>query len=347
MCALLANLAGSIAAVHSPMRRASAVRRPGARAGSVSACVRPLLRREPASRRERILALSPASLGMDAAGPHLDNAAAICSWAAQKYADELADQPVLTHVATATILFLGGDAYSQLKGAERAYDLRRAASMGLFAACYTGVFQAWWFDVLNGALPGGGTPIEELGTAVAKTAACQLGPIPLAYLPLLFAVQGVVRGFGWERTVEHAKASYLPLLTRNWKFWWPVQIVQFAVVPSEWQLPFVCTAALVWAVILSSAAEPAPSAAELASALAVSSAQPGDAAAAIEAEGQVDLLEADPSSVTVRAFARRAATVRSQPSLSSSSERVTRQPLDRPRSSAGPTETTSDEQVES
>lgn len=214
--------------------------------------MRPPLRRGLAGRRARVCAHSPAEVVA------LGDLATTCSWAAQKYAEELAVQPLLTHVATASLLFLAGDAFSQLRaGGVRAYDARRAASMGLFAAVYTGVFQAWWFDQLNRVLPNGDTPVLELCTAVAKTAACQLGPIPLAYLPLLFAVQGLVRGLGWERTVEHARESYWPLLRRNWQYWWPVQTVQFALVPADWQLPFVCSAAVVWAVILSSAAEPA------------------------------------------------------------------------------------------
>ncbi|KAG8463802.1 hypothetical protein KFE25_004075 [Diacronema lutheri] len=214
------------------------------------------LQRSFVHRRARVLALLPASAALDGAPPLADVAAA-CSSLARAYTDELSAQPLLTHVGTAMVLSLAGDACSQLATAPLAYDVRRGASMGAFAALYTGLFQAWWFDQLNHALPGGGSGIESLCAAVVKMSACQFCTIPLLYLPLLFGVQGVVRGLGWERTIAHAKQSFWPLLQRNWAFWVPLQTVQFALVPTEWQLLFVCTAALAWAAALSAAAEPA------------------------------------------------------------------------------------------
>ncbi|KAJ1626939.1 hypothetical protein T492DRAFT_842768 [Pavlovales sp. CCMP2436] len=195
-------------------------------------------------------------------------AAVFGSEVAARYGAELVEHPLKTHVVTAASLFLVGDAISQSIQAARAirepgdapvaYDVRRAASFGLFSAMWSGVFQAWWFDLLNGNIPGGTTTTDHLIAAVEKTAMCQLVSAPLVYLPLLFTVQGLVRGWSAERTLSHSQANYRPLLQRNWSFWWPVQLVQFSAVTAEWQLPFVCSAALVWAIILSGASEPAP-----------------------------------------------------------------------------------------
>ncbi|KAJ1626928.1 hypothetical protein T492DRAFT_1029001 [Pavlovales sp. CCMP2436] len=223
------------------------------------------LPRAPAFRRARVSAVSLADL-FSLAEHQASTAAVVGSAVAARYGAELVEHPLQTHVVTAVSLFLVGDAISQSTQAARAirepgdapvaYDVRRAASFGLFAAMWSGVFQSWWFDLLNGNISGGTTTAEHLIAAVEKTALCQLVSVPLAYLPLFFVVQGLVRGWSVERTLSQAQANYRPLLQRNWSFWWPVQFVQFGAVAAEWQLPYVSAAALVWAIILSAASEP-------------------------------------------------------------------------------------------
>ena len=44
------------------------------------------------------------------------------------------------------------------------------------------------------------------------------------------------------------------LTLRNWKFWIPAQLAQFAFLGEEWQVPYTCVMGLVWNIILSAAA---------------------------------------------------------------------------------------------
>jgi hypothetical protein len=181
----------------------------------------------------------------------------------QTYASALGTHPTRTKVLTAVTLTLLGDAISQTLGARRAgaplaYDTRRAAAFATHALLFTGLFQAWWFGQLNShfvSAPDAETS-ARVAAAATKTLLCQLGSVPLLYYPSFFALTGVARGLTAEQSVARARAEFVLLLTRNWLFWIPVQFGQFALVPSEWQVVYVCCAALCWSIILSTLTAP-------------------------------------------------------------------------------------------
>jgi hypothetical protein len=177
----------------------------------------------------------------------------------QAYSHSLALHPLETKVITAAILAVGGDALAQLRESEP-YDARRAASFVLFDACYRGAFQHNTFPLitetfqgyaLHGLLPY--IPLEVCA-AISRTAANQLVVVPTVYYPLFFAVTGAVQGLDIDASVLRAREKFLPLMKRNLIFWIPVQYVQFAYVPTEWQVPFICVAGLIWNVVLSAIA---------------------------------------------------------------------------------------------
>jgi len=179
--------------------------------------------------------------------------------ALQAYAQSLALYPLETKIVTAAALAVAGDALAQLRECEP-YDKRRATGFVLFDTCYRGGFQHAMFplisatfsgNALHGALPA--IPLDVC-SAVTRTAVNQLGVVPVIYYPLFFIVTGAVQGLNFNAGLRRAREKFWPLMSRNLLFWVPVQYSQFAFVPVEWQVPYICVAGLVWNVILSAIA---------------------------------------------------------------------------------------------
>ena len=197
------------------------------------------------------------------------------------YNGMLQDEPLLTKALTAGTLAATGDMVAQRLSASRShilsyedrqplfefeYDARRGATFALFGAAYTGSFQHFWFGWLNDHLmitietaemaiapwaPGGlPAPSPEI-LAAAKVAVNQFVVIPLLYMPLYFALTGLLGGLDAEAALTRMKYLYVPLLRRNYVFWLPIQFVQFFALPPAWHVPFLSVASLVWTCVLS------------------------------------------------------------------------------------------------
>lgn len=115
----------------------------------------------------------------------------------------------------------------------------------------------WWtyFDVVSqigDVMSRLQDPPSDAALAAAKVALNQFAVVPVVYMPLFFALTGVLGGLDWNKGVARAQSLYVPLLQRNYLFWLPMQFIQFLVLPVEWQIPFLCIASFWWTVILSS-----------------------------------------------------------------------------------------------
>jgi len=179
------------------------------------------------------------------------------------YTTALTTHPLETKAFTAGTLALAGDATAQLSQ-KLPYDPKRALGFTTFGATYSGAFQHSLFPFLiehcQGNMLAGLatvmslTPPLGLASAAERTLANQLICIPFLYYPLFFALTGAVQGLAIEGSIQRGRESWAPLVQRNLLFWLPIQFCQFAYVPIEWQVPYVCSAGLVWNIILSSLA---------------------------------------------------------------------------------------------
>lgn len=191
-----------------------------------------------------------------------DQLGKIAVQASAAYTDALVVDPVTTKMYTAALVVALGDAVSQLQEASetgKQYDVPRGVAFAVFGALYTGAFQHWWFLWLNENVPSIDPSLDfsqALLVAVTKTCLCQFGTIPLVYIPLFFALTGLLRGLTLQQTWDRACSLFLPLLRRNVTFWIPVQTFQFLAVDLEWQVPYVCAAGFVWSIILSNLTGP-------------------------------------------------------------------------------------------
>jgi len=73
-------------------------------------------------------------------------------------------------------------------------------------------------------------------------------------MPIFFTLSGALANLNWEQSIARARTKYVSLLQRNYMYWLPIQFIQFFCVPNEFQIPFLSTAGLVWAIVLSSIA---------------------------------------------------------------------------------------------
>lgn len=169
----------------------------------------------------------------------------------------LVKSPILTKAATASVLGGAGDVVAQLAEAANkqnegsfSLDTMRLLSMISFCLLYTGLFQSWWINELQESVHFA----HPLTNAVIETVLCQFVTIPLIYMPAFFLVTGFVRGMSLQASLDEAKEKYFKIYVRNVCYWFPVQMVQFAFVPEEWQITFLCTSGFIWSVILSTLA---------------------------------------------------------------------------------------------
>jgi hypothetical protein len=142
-----------------------------------------------------------------------------------------------------------------------AYDVAKTV---IFSACYTGLWQPHWFNVLNSydwtgyLTPGIGSSaaLESLGSSVAPLLVNQLVVIPLLYWPAYFLFTGVSERTDVATSLQTLHARLPELMRANLTFWLPAQAVQFAYVPVEDQAVYVAVMGVVWNGILATLSKP-------------------------------------------------------------------------------------------
>jgi hypothetical protein len=190
--------------------------------------------------------------------------AAFVSSATSAYTNALHEHPLFTKMITGGTLATTGDAIAQSQ-TDEPYDKRRAFSFMTFDMCYRAVQHVafpiivqechgqYVSGLLSSAHLADTIPTEYLA-AMEQTLASQLCIVPLVYYPVFYALTAVVQNLSKEAAIDRAKATFLPLMSKNLKFWIPVQFIQFGFIDEQLQIPFLSAAGLCWTFILSVAA---------------------------------------------------------------------------------------------
>jgi len=176
----------------------------------------------------------------------------------EKYASLAHSWPLIVGVITAVTLGVGGDYIAQFKEAQFSctfrYNTQRGTILALFTGLYSGIFQYFFFKLLLTVTPSAQNTAKVWERAVVLASASQFGAVPFIYYPLFFACIGAVRRHSLPETLKYGRNMFCFLYKRSLSFWIPLQIIQFAVVPPELHVPFMCVAGLFWNAVLSSLA---------------------------------------------------------------------------------------------
>ena len=115
--------------------------------------------------------------------------------------------------------------------------------------CLMAPVQFKWFKFLSTTFPivkGGGT----LGPTLKRTAMDQLVFAPMG-IACFFTVMTVSEGGGRRAVQTKLRDMYLPTLRANYVVWPAVQLINFRLMPVQFQLPFVSTVGIAWTAYLS------------------------------------------------------------------------------------------------
>jgi protein Mpv17 len=127
------------------------------------------------------------------------------------------------------------------------FDFERLTRFMAYGFCMAPI-QFRWFKFLSSVFPI--TKASAFGPAMKRVAFDQLIFAPFG-LGVFFTVMTIAEG-GGRRAVNHKlRDMYVPTLKANYAVWPAVQIVNFRLMPVQFQLPFVSTIGIAWTAYLS------------------------------------------------------------------------------------------------
>ncbi|KAI0182851.1 hypothetical protein EV127DRAFT_41386 [Xylaria flabelliformis] len=105
-----------------------------------------------------------------------------------------------------------------------------------------------WFGFLSRVFPI--TKTSAFAPALKRVAVDQIVFAPIS-VALFFSVMTIAEGGGRRAVALKLKDMYMPTLKANYAVWPAVQIINFRLMPVQFQLPFVSTIGIAWTAYLS------------------------------------------------------------------------------------------------
>lgn len=127
------------------------------------------------------------------------------------------------------------------------FDLERLTRFMAYGFCVAPL-QFKWFRFLERAFPM--TKASAFGPAMKRVVLDQLVYAPFG-VGLFFVAMTVAEGGGRRAVTHKLRDMYVPTLKANYVVWPAVQIVNFRLMPVQFQLPFVSTIGIAWTAYLS------------------------------------------------------------------------------------------------
>ncbi|KAH6888414.1 hypothetical protein B0T10DRAFT_53785 [Thelonectria olida] len=127
------------------------------------------------------------------------------------------------------------------------FDFERLTRFMAYGFCMAPV-QFKWFRFLERAFPI--TKTSAFGPAMKRVAFDQLVFAPFG-VAVFFTVMTVAEGGGRRAVAHKLRDMYIPTLKANYLVWPAVQVVNFRLMPVQYQLPFVSTIGIAWTAYLS------------------------------------------------------------------------------------------------
>mmetsp|Transcript_3130 Transcript_3130/g.11145 ORF Transcript_3130/g.11145 Transcript_3130/m.11145 type:complete len:237 (+) Transcript_3130:106-816(+) len=131
-------------------------------------------------------------------------------------------------------------------------DWRRNAGFCTFGFLYLSLGQYWLYNKLFHRLCAPLKARYGYGvTVAAKVFLDQAIHHPFVYFPVFYSIKAAVEGRDWEWVWSKYTTEFRESVKQLWMIWVPCQIVNFAVVPMHYRIPFVAAVSFVWTTVLS------------------------------------------------------------------------------------------------
>jgi protein Mpv17 len=133
------------------------------------------------------------------------------------------------------------------RGLAPAFDFERLTRFMAYGFCMAPL-QFKWFSFLSRVFPI--TKANAFGPAMKRVAMDQLIFAPIG-VGIFFTAMTVAEGGGKRAVTSKLRDMYIPTLKANYVVWPAVQVVNFRLMPVQFQLPFVSTVGIAWTAYLS------------------------------------------------------------------------------------------------
>lgn len=143
--------------------------------------------------------------------------------------------------------FERGDFIPESKALPPPFDFERLTRFMAYGFCMA-PFQFKWFKFLGQVFPI--TKTSAFGPALKRVAFDQFIFAPCS-VGMFFTVMTIAEGGGKRAVSNKLRDMYIPTLKANFIVWPAVQIVNFRLMPVQFQLPFVSTIGIAWTAYLS------------------------------------------------------------------------------------------------
>lgn len=127
------------------------------------------------------------------------------------------------------------------------FDFERLTRFMAYGFCMAPV-QFRWFKLLESTFPMGKT--SSFGPAIKRMAADQFIFAPFG-VAVFFTIMTIAEGGGKRAVSTKLRDMYVPTLKANYMVWPAVQMINFRLMPVQFQLPFVSTVGIAWTAYLS------------------------------------------------------------------------------------------------
>ncbi|KAI0100550.1 hypothetical protein GGR51DRAFT_351556 [Nemania sp. FL0031] len=139
------------------------------------------------------------------------------------------------------------DQYADPRSLATPFDFERLTRFMAYGFAMAPI-QFKWFGFLSRAFPI--TKTSAFVPALKRVAVDQIAFAPVS-VALFFSVMTVAEGGGRRAVALKLKDMYMPTLKANYMVWPAVQIINFRLMPVQFQLPFVSTIGIAWTAYLS------------------------------------------------------------------------------------------------
>lgn len=164
------------------------------------------------------------------------------------YDDRVLEFPLVTKSMTSGFCFSVGDLCAQGVAGKNlsTLDLQRSARSGAAGVIYQGPAMHYWLDFLDKSLSFGGA-----WWAALPKVAIDIGPMAIVDNTIYSLILGAFAFKDPKEVLRDVQATWQPGIIESMRFWPAVKLMEFSVIPVQFQLLFEDVASIVWVCILS------------------------------------------------------------------------------------------------